>query len=189
MSSKSKSFEWHFTSNYMSTSFSASESSNEDMTSTRSLSVTLLCTEKRCYSIPPHHYFIQIHSVPFTETMLSFVSRKKRVNLSLHRVFESYRCFQYEPSGLYYTFRWYQAKAIPCDTKNTLNIYSNLQPITTETNTASKRSKTICGVHAKVKIHYLHTEVGDPATFYRSNTRLTLDAPCTENFSPLFAPR
>ena len=75
---------------YMSTSFSATESSNEDMTSTRSLSVTLLCTEKRCYSIPPHHYFIQIHSVPFTETMLSFVSRKKRVNLSLHRVFESY---------------------------------------------------------------------------------------------------
>ena len=51
-----------------------------------------------------------------------------------------------------------------------------------------KEIKTICGVHVKVKIHYLHTQVGDPATFYRSNTRLTLDAPCTENFSPLFAP-
>ena len=38
----------------MSTSFSASESSNEDMTSKRSFSVTLLCTEKRCYSIYPH---------------------------------------------------------------------------------------------------------------------------------------
>ena len=177
----------------MSTSFSTSESSNEDMTSTRSLSVTLLCTEKRCYSIPPHHYFKQIHSVPFTETMLSFVSRKKRVYLSLHRVFESYWCFQYEPSSLYYTFPWYQAKAIPCHTKKYLEyIYSNLQPIATETNnTASERDQKPFAVyiHAKVKIHYLHTEVGDPATFYRSNTRLTLDAPCTENFSPLFAPR
>ena len=95
--------------------------------------------QKRFYHIPPHHYFKQIHTVPFTETMLPFVSCKKCVHLCLHRVFESYWCFQYEPSSLYYTFTWYHA--IPCHTKNTSNIYSNLQPIATEANSATKKDQ------------------------------------------------